>query len=440
MAPQRTTDGRIVIPTAGEVFPDGAAIELLRDPGRPEKLSLVHCNQEVFEVRTEMPRPNGVYVPISTHPIAAAAIRFPTRVAPPESTKQLFADVHALLRRYSGQLDLCITAMVFAIFASWLSPVLQMAPILSIFAPTGSPKNVALQLLSLLCRRPLWLAGANRSDLLRVPMSLQPTLLLDEPDLQPGMQSILLAAAHRGAYVPSRGGVRELFGSRIILSSKSPLATSLEADGLHVALIPVSGQLPTLDKKAEEQIAADFQSRFLGYFLRNFNSAQIPNFDVSNLALPLQAIARALGAAVIGDAELQARILPLLKIQDEEIRADRARKCDAVVLEALLFFIHVGGWSKVRTDNIAEKVGAIYKGRGSDQQPSPETVGWAIRRLGIPSGRINRAGNGVELDVGVCRLIHRLALSHGVRAMGGGPRDDCRYCRELEPEFTQAAT
>jgi hypothetical protein len=157
------------------------------------------------------------------------------------------------------------------------------------------------------------------------------------------MQSILVAAAHRGAYVPSRGGVRELFGSRIILSSKSPLATSLEADGLHVALIPVSGQLPTLDKKAEEQIAADFRSRFLGYFLRNFNSAQIPNFDVSNLALPLQAVARALGAAVIGDAELQVRILPLLKIQDEVIRADRARNCDAVALEALLF-LHPRGW------------------------------------------------------------------------------------------------
>ena len=179
-------------------------------------------------------------------------------------------------------------------------------------------------------------------------------------------------------------------------------------------------------KKAEEQIAEDFQSRFLGYFLRNFNSVQTPNFDISGLALPVQTLARALGAAVIGDSELQAKILPLLKIQDEEIRADRARTCDAVVLEALLFFIQAGGWSKVRTDNIAEKVGAIYKGRGSDQQPSAETVGWAIRRLGIPSGRINRAGNGVELDVGVCRLVHRLALCHGVRAMTGGPRWDSR--------------
>ncbi len=63
-----------------------------------------------------------------------------------------------------------------------------------------------------------------------------------------------------------------------------------------------------------------------------------------------------------------------------------------------------------------------------------------LRRLGIPSGRINRAGNGVELDVGVCRLIHKLALCHGVRTISGGPRDDCRYCRELEPEFAQAAT
>ena len=271
-------------------------------------------------------------------------------------------------------------------------------------------------------------------------MSLQPTLLLDEPDLQPGTQRLLGAAAHRGSYIPSGDGVRELFGPKIILSGKPLHAMPLETDVLHVALVPVSGQLPALDKKAEEQIAEDFQSRFLGYFLRNFNSVQTPSFDVSDLALPVQTLARALGAAVIDDSELQTKILPLLKIQDEEIRADRARTCDAIVLEALLYFIHVGGWSKVRTDSIAEKVVAIYKGRGSDEEPSPETIGWAIRRLCIPSGRINRAGNGVELDVGVCRLIHRLARCHGVRAMSGGPRDDCRYCRELEPMFAQAAT
>jgi hypothetical protein len=143
---------------------------------------------------------------------------------------------------------------------------------------------------------------------------------------------------------------------------------------------------------------------------------------------------------VIGDAELQARIVPLLKIQDEELRADRAQTFESVVLEAFLSFIHEGGWSKVRTDNVAQRVAAIHKGRGCDQARSPETVGWAIRRVGIPSGRINRAGNGVELNVWTCRLVHKLAQSHGVRAMDGGHRVDCRYCQELTPTLAQATT
>jgi hypothetical protein len=197
-------------------------------------------------------------------------------------------------------------------------------------------------------------------------------------------------------------------------------------------LIPVAGQLPPLDNRAEEEIAEEFQARFLGYLLRNSSSVQIPSFDMSQFSLPVRDLARTFGASIVGDNEVQKRILPLLSVQDEEIRADRARTCDAVVLEAGLFFIHEGGSAKVRTDLIAQKVSAIYKGRGSDQQPSPESVGWAIRRLGIPSGRINKAGNGIELNVSTCRLIHKLAQSHGVRAMQGGLPSDCRYCRELQ--------
>jgi hypothetical protein len=90
----------------------------------------------------------------------------PTRVAPLESTKQLFTDVHALLRHYLAQLDPCITAMIFTIFASWMAPALPTAPILSIFAPAGSPKNLVLQMLGMLCWRPLRLVGLRRSDIL----------------------------------------------------------------------------------------------------------------------------------------------------------------------------------------------------------------------------------------------------------------------------------
>jgi hypothetical protein len=264
--------------------------------------------------------------------------------------------------------------------------------------------------------------------------------VLDEPELQGTMQNILLASAHRGTYLPSSDGVREFYGPKIIVTSKPPHGLMTDADVLRIALIPLSRPLPFLDKKAEEKIAEDFQPRFLGHFLRNFTNVQVPDFEVSGLAAPIQALAQAFGMAVMGDAELQAKIVPLLKIQDEELRADCARTLESVVLEALLSFIHEGGWSKVRTDNVAQRVAAIYNGRGSDRAPSPETVGWTFRRLGIPSGRINSAGNGVELNVSTCRLVHRFAQSHGVRAMDGELRSDCRYCQELTPALAQAIT
>jgi hypothetical protein len=208
---------------------------------------------------------------------------------------------------------------------------------------------------------------------------------------------------------------------------------ALETDALKVALIPITGQLPPLNRQAEEEIAEEFQARFLGYLLRNASAARRANFEGDQFTSPIRDLARMLSAAVIGESELQKKILPILSVQDEEIRADRARANDAVVLEACLSFIHQGGWTKVGTDCISEKVCAIYKGRGCDECPSAESVGRALKRLTIPSGRINRAGNGIELTVATSRLIHRLAASYGVRALEGVVRGGCRYCAEREP-------
>jgi hypothetical protein len=441
VAPQSRRESDLAIQTAGEVFADGTVIEILRDPASPEEFTLVRSQQGVSELKPTVSHAGRVYAPIRMNGGAfLKAVPFPTRVALPESTKKLFTDVHALLRRHLAQLDPCITAMVFTIFASWMSPVLPIAPILLIVAPPGSPKNLVLQMLGMLCRRPLRLVSLRRGDIFRLPMSLQPTLLLDEPDLRPEMQTMLQSSTHRGTRIISSHGITEFYGPKVVCSRKLPQGTALETDALRIALIPVARQLPPLDKRAEVEIAEEFQARFLGYFLRNSSGVQIPSFDMSQFSLPVQDLALGFGAATVGDGELQRKILPLLSVQDEEIRADRASTFDSIVLEAGLSFIHQGGWTKLRIDKLAEEVSAIYRGRGIDEEPSAERVGWAVKRLGIPSGRINRSGNGLTLNVSTCRLVHKLALSHGVRAMQGGFFSDCRYCRELEAMIAQGKT
>ena len=425
-----------VIQTTGHLFPDGTIVELVRNSN--QGTGLLRWKDEKFEMADRLEYSGTTYAPAPIAPSIVRALRLPTRVGPPEKTEVLFKDLHTFLTSRSGQLDSCVTPLVFAVFASWLSPVLSGAPILSIFAPSGSPKSRILQLLRMVCRRPLCIVGLTRSDMRRLPWSLGPTLLLDEPDSKFAMQAILRASSKRGMHVAAGDGIVDPFGPKIIVSSGPLYDESLEGDVLRVALTPILGNLPPLEKREEEELAEKFQAQFLGYFLRNFSSVQAPNFDVSHLALPVQAVAQTLGSAVVGSNELQARILPLLAVQDEEVRAARASSLDAVVLESILFFIHRGDWSKVHTQNLAEKVTEIYKGRGSDRTDvSAESVGWAIKRLGIPSGRINKAGNGVELTNELCRLIHRLSLAYGVRAMQSGFRQGCRYCAELELATSQ---
>jgi hypothetical protein len=223
-----------------------------------------------------------------------------------------------------------------------------------------------------------------------------------------------------------------MFGPKILVSGKSP-NMSLSTDVVRITLMPVAGHLQALDQEERESIAQEFQSRFLGYFLRNVTKVRIPDFDVSELTLPVQEIAQALGAAVVGDTGMQAKIVPLLKAQDEEIRADRASAFDSIVIEAILFFIHQG-CTKVRMSALATEVTAIYKGRGVNEEASAEKVGWAVRHLTIPSGRIDRAGNGVALPRVTCDLVHQLAQAHGVQTIASNLRPDCAYCRELEPK------
>jgi hypothetical protein len=432
MVRQAMLSGNHVIQTAGELFSDGVGLELCRTPSDPTAIKLLSWNGKVGQIARQAHHAGKEYAPLRLDPSIYRALRLPARVAPPEKTSKLFNSLHGLLGEHLRQPDSSITKLVFGVFASWVARVLPMAPILWIFTPAGTPKILLLQLLGLVCRLPLRLVGVRRSDLRSLPLSLEATLLLDEPDTCAAMEGILHASSRRGVYIPSGRGLLDLYGAKMICSRKLPHGTALETEAVRVALVPVTEELSSLDKKTEDAIADEFQSRFLGYFLRNFSSVQVPKFDVSYLTVPFQGVARSLGAAVVGDQQLQEKILPLLTTQDEEVRADQAMAFDSVVLESLLCVIHSGGCSEVRATKMAKKVVDIYRGRGSDRRASAEMVGWALKRLEIPRGRIDSAGNGVKLTEPTCRLVHQLAFAYGVRALQSGFHRNCRFCTELE--------
>jgi hypothetical protein len=190
--------------TAGRILRDGAILELLRDPGPPFRIKLLCWDKRVLQTGPQILHSGQSYELPDVETSIARALRLPTGVAPAEAAGKLFDDVAELFRERLGQLENCAKLLTSGIFASWFSPVLSMAPIIWILVPPGSPKHQLLQLLGTLCRRPLRLVGLTRGDLRSLPLSIQPTLLLDEPDVRPAVLSILSASAHRGSYI--RGG------------------------------------------------------------------------------------------------------------------------------------------------------------------------------------------------------------------------------------------
>ncbi len=420
------------IPTAGEVFPDGIVLELARDQSNPKQLHVLAWREETLEAGLRVSHDGRVYEPLHVDPSVASAMCFPSSVAPAEATRTLFDALHGLFSRSLAQSEQTITILTAWVFTSWFPELLPIAPVFFVVTATESLKIVLLQILRLVCRRSLPLVGVNRGNFRSLPMQLLPTFLLVDDDPRPAMLQLLESSCYRGAFIPSGLGLVNPFGPKVILSRAFPRSLSPTSPVLRIVLTPPAGPIAPLDEESEARIAMEFQSRFVGFRLRNFKHVRVPEFDVSKLTPPLQDLARTLGAALVGDKELQEKILDSLSAEDQKIRAERSSTVEALVIEALLFYCHEEGITQIRSSQLATTVNALYAGRGSDEMISAESAGWKMKGLGLPTGTIDSAGNGLKLTDSTRRLVHQLALAYDVLDRPEAFRAGCQHCDEVK--------
>ena len=170
-----------------------------------------------------------------------------------------------------------------------------------------------------------------------------------------------------------------------------------------------------MDERQIENIAEEFQAKLLGYRLAHHDQVRASTFDVADFTAPMRALARSLGACIVGDPELQNGIVPLLKDRDEAVRAERSTGPRAVVLEAVLFHCHEGRKSSVYVGEVGRAVKAILDARGETLTLEDRAVGAILNSLGLRTGRLNGKGRGLRLLQSVRRKAHELAQEYEVR-------------------------
>ena len=426
----RPMTSRVPIATYGEALPNGTVLELVRDPASGE-LRLLIWDGLTASVAPRFEFNGHIYVPATLDPTVMRAVRLPERVDSYASTRELFDDVCRLVTHFTDLSEKFIAHAGYFIFGTCLVDCVAVAPFLSIVAPATAPGWALLRLLALLCRRPLVLGELSPASLCTLPMQLRPTLLVDAVSLSAPLQRLLRASNSQGLYVPRGGKPLDLFCAKAVCSQEPLDDPSLVGLALQIALAPTRRELPLLDREVSERIAGEFQSKLLMYRLANLPKVSAPAFDVGELTAPMQDLARALGACVVGDDELQLRVVSLLREQDRGLRVERSTGLRAVLLEALLFCCHEEDRSAVMSGELGEIVNTIWAGRGDSQRTTPESVGWKLRALGLQRESISGTGNGLRFTNEMRARIHELAWADDILSVRRGGKQGCRHCEEL---------
>ena len=192
------------VATAGESFPN-AMIDLVADPSDSSRLKLLLWDGTNAKVAPRIKYRCCTYEPVALHPAVVRGVRWPTFCSACGSTRELFDRILSLITEKCGIAEQPARMMVYFIFSTWFPDRLALAPGLAI---VGSAVGEAIQLLRFLhcvCRRPILLGGMSQPNLMSLPLSVYPTLLLDRPMLTRPLQTFLSASNRRGFLAVNRG-------------------------------------------------------------------------------------------------------------------------------------------------------------------------------------------------------------------------------------------
>ena len=323
--------------SAGEIFADGAMIELVASSTVPSRPKLLLWNGKKAIIGARVKHGGCTYEAPELPPSLCGATCVPSQCSDYGSARGLLAAITALFTHY---LDLPVReASLLACFSisTWLADRFPTAPSLKISGPDVEQGIDVLRLLSCVCRYPLMLAELTPGSFWSLPTQLPLTLLLNQEGLRPNMQRLLRASSHRGMHLPgNKGSIVDMHGPKAIYCGNDAAIDTLSSGVIHVCVAPSRLQSCALDEQVQKGIANDFQPRLLMYRLKNAPKVCESRVDVPEFTFATRHLARTLAGCFREDFKLKNDIVHLLQPQDDDAQLQRANSIECAIVEVLL--------------------------------------------------------------------------------------------------------
>lgn len=398
--------------SAGEIFADGAMIELISGSSGLNKPDCLLWNGRKATVGPRVKHGGCIYEAPELVPSLYRAVRLPSQCTAYGSARGLFAAITDLFKRHLDLPERESRLLACFSISTWLADRLPTASTLIISGPDQELGIDVLRLLSCVCRHPLLLAELTPTGFRSLPMQLSLTLILDQQGLKPNMQRLLRASSYRGLLLPgNKGSVVDLYGPKAIFCGNDSAAHTLSGGVIHISVAPSLLQSSALYEQVQNEIANHFQPRLLMYRLKNSGKVHESSVDVSNFTFAMRQMARTLAMCFPDDSKLAHDTVQLLRPQDEEVRGQRSRDVNCAIVEILWAIIHNGKQREVKVDELAKDVNALLRSRGETIEYSAEETGWKLSKLNIPR-QTSSSGRQVLLGRDTSQTVHRLARAY----------------------------
>lgn len=409
---------------SSEIFPDGSIIELVKTRSvKGNEPALLLWKGDKAVVRPLIECQGRIYKPIELHPSLLNAIRLPVGAVSYGTTRELFTDIASLFERFIGFSQPEATAIAIWSATTWFPDCVASPPSLLITGPAMDRAITLFRLLNCLCRHPLMLADVSRSAICSLPMSLRPTLLVNQPTVSSKIRALWRASNFPGLFVPGKAGsVVDISCPKALYSGLEEVPDSWSDTALHLALPLGRDKSSLLDVLEQSRIANHFQSRLLMYRLHNLCRVRESRLAGGQLTSPTSELARSLTACIQGEFDSVKIVSSLLERQEQDIMARRRCDVDVAVIEAIWAPSHEA--REISVSKVTELTNALLRCRGETLVYRATEMGWRLKNLGIYRHR-NGKGMVLRFSQQMRVRVHQLAQELGLMLPSIDGCEDC---------------
>lgn len=396
------------IATAGEVFADGAMIELVGGvhPKQP-LLMLWDGSTEIIGPVVEYD--GQLYTSALIESTILRELTLPTCCSPHGTTREFLTEICKLVTTLVGVDEKTTSLIARIVLCSAIVEAVSVAPALLITGPDTARANRLVSLLRRLCWHSIPLTSVTPASFCSLASGVRYTYVISQASAGNKLQKLLDDASRRDQKIPSRGGLLDLFGVQVIQGDSVLVDNSSSLRSIQISVTPSEMALPTFDQDAQRRIAAEFQAKLLSFRRANLGVAQRQNFDSSKFGFALRELAHSLAAATPDNAELQGEVFELLREEDAESRSARWTDLRAITVEAVLVAWKESPGEAVYVSELSNLAQAILSGRGENSIIDPGAIGKCLKALGFATEPRDAKGRKLRLSEAVHEHALRLA-------------------------------